>query len=283
MENLPSIKVYENRSFGDNFNLTFSFLGLHARPFFKAHLHISVPVILLTGMVNYFFASQTFGGIDTQVTGGFIGSPAYLGSAGLTAILGGLMAAVVTLVTLVYLRQQQEGKVPSPAEIHGEMWRYLVPIILLAILVSLAIGVGFMLLIIPGIYLLGKLALAFPALVFEKQSFLDAMQRSFEVTQGHWWGSFGSLVLASLVGGVISVIFALPGAVVFGLSAYLSFEEGTASMESFTGWSLATFTLLTLIGRAASTIFIIVVMALYYGAKVEGQEARSLMEDIERE
>lgn len=281
MANLPSIKVYDNRSFGDNFNMAFTFLGHHARPFFKAHLHISMPIMLLTAIVTYFLTSETFGNVDPQVSGGFIGSPLYIATTFGTAVLSALFVAVVTLVTLVYLQRQQDGSTPSPADIHSEIWRYLWPLVLLGILVSLAIGVGFVLLIIPGFYLMGKLALAFPALVMEKQGALDAMQRSFEISKEHWWGSIGSLILSSLVGGVISLVFVLPGIIIFGLSAFLSIQDGAAAQESLTGWSLATFTLLSLVGRAFSTIFVVLVIALYYGAKVEAKEARSLMDDIE--
>jgi len=69
-------------------------------------------------------------------------------------------------------------------------------------LTGLALLLGLLLLIIPGLYLFVRLALIEPVAVCERVSGSTAMRRSFELTKGRFW----QLVLLGLVFGVILVI-----------------------------------------------------------------------------
>jgi hypothetical protein len=84
------------------------------------------------------------------------------------------------------------------------------------ILCGIAIGFGFILLIVPGIYLIGRLALVTPAIADRRiYNPFEAIRTSWELTRDNGWAVFFFLFLvgiviviaALIIGGVVSVIF----------------------------------------------------------------------------
>ncbi len=83
------------------------------------------------------------------------------------------------------------------------------------ILCGIALGLGFILLLVPGLYLLGRLALVTPA-VADRSLYnpFEAIRTSWELTRGNGWAIFFFLFLVALViviaaliiGGIVSVI-----------------------------------------------------------------------------
>ena len=94
------------------------------------------------------------------------------------------------------------------------------PLILLSLMTSLVIGVGFILLIVPGIILLGGLLLSTPVLVLEQPiSATGAMSRSWELSRGFRGKALLTLFVTSLLlliptmlTGILAGIAALLGA-----------------------------------------------------------------------
>jgi hypothetical protein len=83
-------------------------------------------------------------------------------------------------------------------------------ILLVSVLVGLIVGVGFVLLIIPGFIFLTWLAVSMPALVVEDRRGTTALARSWELVRGRSWPVFGTLVVASLISGVVNGIITTP-------------------------------------------------------------------------
>ncbi|MBN2615719.1 MAG: hypothetical protein JXR71_08505 [Bacteroidales bacterium] len=73
------------------------------------------------------------------------------------------------------------------------------------LLVTVVVGLGFVLLIVPGIYLACKLAFV-PFLITDKgMKFSDAFSASWDLTKGHGWTIFlmGLLAIPIVIGGLI--------------------------------------------------------------------------------
>lgn len=79
-----------------------------------------------------------------------------------------------------------------------------------ALLLAIAVMVGFMLLIIPGIYLSGIYQLALVAVIVERTGVADSFGVSKGLIKGHWWRS----VTIVTVGLVIMFVFSLLAGVV---------------------------------------------------------------------
>lgn len=105
------------------------------------------------------------------------------------------IAPFVTGAAIVYMHQnltQRGATIPDAMARAGEKFSQLV---LLTLIVGLVLLVGFVLLVIPGIYLSVRLSFVFYAVMIENQSALDAIQRSWQLTKGHWWLLFWSLFI----------------------------------------------------------------------------------------
>jgi hypothetical protein len=80
-----------------------------------------------------------------------------------------------------------------------------------SILAGLAIGIGLVLLIAPGLYLLTIWCLIVPVIVLEGAGTTAAFSRSRELVRGYGWQVFGTLVLVFLLmlalGLVLGIIF----------------------------------------------------------------------------
>lgn len=85
---------------------------------------------------------------------------------------------------------------------------------LLSLLCVLIVGFGFVLLFVPGLYLIGRLSPATSLIVAEgRRDPFAVISRSFEITRGRGWAVFGLVLIVGIVGaiafGVASMLFGL--------------------------------------------------------------------------
>jgi hypothetical protein len=86
----------------------------------------------------------------------------------------------------------------------------------MSIIVSLALGVGFLALVIPAIYLLGRLTTAAPAMVAENRANpIAAIAASWRLSAGKGWAVAGLILVVAVAGVIVAfVVTALVGLVV---------------------------------------------------------------------
>jgi uncharacterized membrane protein len=130
---------------------------------------------------------------------GRAGGMIFLGSF-LTLVLSTLSQAVVLYGAFQDMRGRQVNLGES---LKVGLSRFF-PIIGLAILVSLGIGFGMVLLIIPGLILLTMWFVATPACVVERLGPFRSMGRSSQLTKGHRWKIFGLFIVLALGGAIVS-------------------------------------------------------------------------------
>ena len=84
------------------------------------------------------------------------------------------------------------------------------PLVLAAILAGIAVGIGLLLLIVPGLFLLTIWAVLAPVIVIERRSAIEAFGRSRELVRGHGWQVFSVIavlfVIQLVVGWVIQAV-----------------------------------------------------------------------------
>ena len=81
-------------------------------------------------------------------------------------------------------------------------------LIVVGILAGIAIAIGFVLLIIPGLILITIWAVIVPVVVIERAGVFEAFGRSRELVKGNGWQVFGVLVLLFIATFVIQVLIA---------------------------------------------------------------------------
>jgi Membrane domain of glycerophosphoryl diester phosphodiesterase len=87
----------------------------------------------------------------------------------------------------------------SVSETFSKVRPKLGTIIVAGILLGLAIAIGFLLLIVPGLYLLTIWIAVIPAIVLEDRGIGEAFGRSRELVRGNGWNVFGVIVLTLLI------------------------------------------------------------------------------------
>jgi hypothetical protein len=90
----------------------------------------------------------------------------------------------------------------------------IVPLIVFGILFGLAVAVGLILIIIPGLILLTFWSVGAPAIVVEGVGPIEAFGRSWRLVRGDAWAVFGVLVVVFLILIVVGVVLGGIGAVI---------------------------------------------------------------------
>jgi len=122
-------------------------------------------------------------------------------------VISALVQAALTRAAV----SANEGVRASFAESLGTGLRVVVPLIGLSILFGLGIGLGFMLLIVPGIIVMVMWAVAVPSLVIERNGIFNAFSRSAELTSGARWKIFGLFLLLLVIYWLLSVVAGIVG------------------------------------------------------------------------
>jgi hypothetical protein len=143
------------------------------------------------------------------VNGLIAGSLIMLAVALIVATIAGTLyqGTVVELVSDV-----QDGRRDSSA---GDLLRsaapFIVPLVGAGILAGIGIGIGMLLLVVPGLFLATIWAVIAPVIVIERAGVIDSLGRSRELVRGNGWPVFGAIVLALIIVFVGSAVFGAIG------------------------------------------------------------------------
>jgi hypothetical protein len=124
----------------------------------------------------------------------------------LWVLIGNLVNAIGAVSIYLLLFDRRGGTV-------GSAIAAALPIVplyfLLSVLVSLLIGFGLALFIIPGIYLLGRIAISGTVMIAEnRKSPFNAISAAWRLTRGKGWAVAGLVLLVGIAGGILSFAIA---------------------------------------------------------------------------
>lgn len=194
-------------------------------------LPLFVPVVVFDVVYNHYFITDD-SDLFVQLVPGFFALLAY---------------PVYTGGTILYIASAVEGKTMDIQSCWSEALKFWLPFTFMSLLLGLALTAGFLLLIIPGIILVGRYSFAEFELLLNKKSPLDAMSSSMAATKKYVWNLLaGYLVLAVIIDGshyllgalgggspvldsVLTIVYAVPGVMstIFAFRVYdLAREEG---------------------------------------------------------
>src|SRR5690348_7849062 len=195
---------------------TWSLWSSHRSLFFTVALLIAGPVAIVSAGISRGFGSE---------------SPTELTSSDLTglAVLAGLSAIEVPLVTgafaLAVVRLAEGGTVGVGTALRDGLRRF--PMVFAALfLAGLAVVGGAILFVVPGIFLLVRLAFAGQVAAVERLGPGAAFRAALRVTEGSWWRVAGIGVLGVLAEFLVTATVSAPftsigGAVELAASALL--------------------------------------------------------------
>lgn len=140
------------------------------------------------------------------------------GSSAGSRVLWTLIALIVGIVgyfwvqgALVALVQDvRDGRADrTVGETYAAVQPHLFALVVAGILAGIAIGIGFVLLVVPGLILLTFWSMLVPVIVLEGSSAGDSFKRSFEVVRGNGWPVFGLILITFLVVAIASALIRL--------------------------------------------------------------------------
>jgi hypothetical protein len=149
----------------------------------------------------------------------------YLGIAVITIILtvilswlGAIIAALLSIVGVFWVQGAltravediRDGKADlSVGDTFRSVQDKIGAIAGASILAGIAIGIGLVLLIVPGLYLITTWSVIVPAIVLEDVAALKSFGRSREIVSGNGWNVFGVVVLSFLVLAAFGIVLGL--------------------------------------------------------------------------
>jgi hypothetical protein len=144
---------------------------------------------------------------------------AVIDSIGLSSVVGGLFLGIVGLVVTLIgsfwvqgalveaVQDVRDGKIDTTiGELYDRVAPRLPALIAAGVLAAIGIGIGFILLIVPGLFLLTRWSLIVPAIVLEKKSAGDSFGRSNQLVKGASWPVFGVIVVSGIIAWIADVI-----------------------------------------------------------------------------
>jgi hypothetical protein len=181
------------------------------RTFAKHLLAIAFVIYLIAAIITALLA----------LAGGTIGI--LLGS------LVSIVAAFVLQATLVKAVQDvRDGRADlSIGETVREAVPYIAPVAGASILAGIAITIGLLLIIVPGLFLITIWAVIVPVIIIERSGAMASFGRSRQLVRGHGWHVFWTLVLVYIIMLVVNIVLgvifsALPHVLGDGLSSVIS-------------------------------------------------------------
>ncbi len=148
----------------------------------------------------------------------------------LFSLLGVLLVLYFGGIAHLFARDELAGTAPDLAAASSRVVGRMLSLIGIFIVYTILVAVGLLLLILPGIYLLLRLSLAFPACVIDEQNAFESLSTSWEVAHGNLFKLLGIsilAILAYLAAAIIAAIIAAAGgagafAIVIVVSAVVS-------------------------------------------------------------
>jgi hypothetical protein len=114
---------------------------------------------------------------------------------------------------LELVRDVRDGRADrGVAETYRAVWPRLPALIAAGVIAAVAIGIGLLLLIVPGLYLLTIWSMIAPVIVLEGRSAGESFSRSHDIVRGNGWNMLGLIIvvfiLVAVASGLIRLIFA---------------------------------------------------------------------------
>jgi hypothetical protein len=151
----------------------------------------------------------------------FFGQHVMLAITGVLYYVGAIAILQTALMRVAIV--DMHGEKPASADCLGVALVQFFPILLTSSVTTVAIMLGLIVLIVPGILLLLRWAVTIPVLIEERRNILDSMARSRDLTKGSRWALLGLwliLIAGGTLMGLVATRIAMPLNVTFGLFVY---------------------------------------------------------------
>lgn len=271
MENFINLRV--ERSFSDKLNATFTFARQNIKQLSITLLLLGFP-LLVAGNILLLYMQTTLQQTLIENSGAFNWD--YLSTMMLSMSLLMLGYFWLHLITISYMAEYADGnRNISPTAVMNRAFANLGKVLGAGIISVIIIAIGFVFLIIPGIYLSIVLSLLTLVIVMEGDPSFEAISRCFYLINGKWWSTFGLLIIMGIIVSMMQFAFNIPTTIITFTKAFHQ--------------ELPTFDLTNILANIFSTLGLALIYPLSYIALafqyfnlVELKESAGLKLEIEQ-
>jgi hypothetical protein len=267
------IEFRKVRDFGGLLGVTFDYIRQNFKLLFKSNLLIGAPFILLAGVFMGLYQSSLFN-FRVQPEIEQFGIP-FLFSM-FFMMLSYLVITIVTYSHLILYKTSEPGNFDID-DVWQMVKRNFWMILFTGIGYSILAFIGFIFLIIPGVYLSIALSLIFIVRLEERLDFFDAVSRCIKIVSGNWWFTFGIIIVVGMIQGFLGFILYVPNYIVTIFLAFAGVDSSTGEMGRVLYIISSIIASLGVLLYSISTIAI----AFQYYNLVERREAPGLVQRIE--
>jgi hypothetical protein len=190
---VTQLELRQSREVGALFRDALALFWRHAWLFFTLSAAVVVPAKLIVEGV----------GLE-RLTSSYDSSPALAEAAIPTIVEFLVVIPIIAAICIHALHSIADGRRPSPGPVFVAGFEAFTPLFAAVVLAAAGIALGFLALLLPGVYLVIRWYFVPQAVVIDGSRGPAALSRSTQLVEGYWWRTFGLVVLANLA-------IALPG------------------------------------------------------------------------
>lgn len=270
----PRINLQEVRNFSDSFTATFVFVKQEFKSLITAFAVIMLPLIFADLFVKgYTMRSLITDPLGSSKTGSDILSLIvnYFSTLVLVFWLGVFVISFLRVYTDKFKVYSEERI--TVKEVWRVMSKHLGKAFIVGVVYLLAVSVGTVMLIIPGIYVSVILIFSIYYLILRDNTITGSLGDSADLVKGQWWSLFGFIFILNLIISMLSYVFTIPYLVITLKSVFT--REPMGIYESTFGMLLAN------LGQYFLYIFTFVGIGVRFFSSLERQEHTLLLNKIE--
>ncbi len=147
------------------------------------------------------------------------------GLASVLLVVGAIVSLLAHAMTLAMVKQSLDGSTPTLGSGFQEAKERIVALAIAAVVTGILIGVGMMLLLLPGLILAFLLMFTFAAVIASRLNAFAALKKSFRLTTGEFGESAVTFLIIIALGVVFAAVSLIVNLVPF-LGAALSMVLG---------------------------------------------------------
>lgn len=264
------IQFKQKRELGEIINATFKFIRENYKILFKYFMSLVGPsFILLIAALSYYTYTVPASILQSMdfSSGDFIIGFSVLGLSLL--IYYSYLYATIYHYIKSYMKHEGETDENEISEgVKNDFGRLVILFLVAAILMF----AGFVLFIIPGIYLFVPLSLVAAIMVFKQTNLTDTISYAFTLIKDNWWMTFITLIVAGLLVYIIGLVFQIPLIIYTLVKMMTMVQEGgsAADIASNSDWILIVLQVLaSLIQYILTSITAIVIAFVYFSLNEE--------------
>ena len=196
---MKRLELRRKRDVGGLFRDSLAVYGRHWWLFVALSAAVVVPAELIVEGI----------GMD-MLTSSYDNSPTIAETAIPTVVEFLVVTPIIAAICIYALHSIAEGQRPSPGQVLVAGFEAFTPLFAAVLLAAIGIAVGFVALIVPGVFLAVRWYFVPQAVVIDGARGRPALSRSGELVDGFWWRTFGLVVLANLAVAVPGFVLLAP-------------------------------------------------------------------------